>query len=91
LEAREGPGAQYLRARAATRELPEHVHRALDAVRSIVREARFEPARHTAVVGTVYHLIDRGTSQVYRDRLTPAADERAVTLWITGPSPAYAF
>jgi hypothetical protein len=91
LAAGDGPGAQYLRARAASRELPEHVHRALDAVRSIVREARFEPARHAAVLGTVYHLIDRGTSPVYRDRLTAAADAGAVTLRITGPSPAYAF
>ena len=88
----DGPGARYLRARAAARELPQALRPTFDAVRSLVRATAFEPGRHAAVVGTVYHLIARGDAELYRAGLErAAARERALILRITGPSPAYAF
>jgi hypothetical protein len=88
----EGPGARYLRARAAARELPPELRTTFDAVRSTVRATTFEPGRHADVVGTVYQLIDRGEDATYRAGLAAAAAAQpALLLRITGPSPAYAF
>jgi hypothetical protein len=90
-ESSAGPGARYLRARAATRELPAPLIRVLDAVRDLARATEVEPGRR-GLIGTVYHLIDRGGGEEYRRRLAVLASEQpGLALRVSGPSPAYAF
>jgi hypothetical protein len=86
-----GTGTAYLRRRAQTLEPPEIVA-VLDATRELQRAARIEPGRDDAVVATVYHLIDRGRGDEYRQRTETAANAAPdLTLRVSGPGPAYAF
>jgi hypothetical protein len=91
-ERREGPGARYLRARAAARDLPADLQPIFQTVQSLVCATTFEAGRHADLIGTVYHLIDRGEDAAYRAHVSAAAGEHpAFILRMTGPSPAYAF
>lgn len=88
----EGPGARFLRSRAAARSWPETLNAVFDAVTALVRDTLFEPGRQDAVIGTVYQLIDRGTDAEYRTRLAGGATMQPdLRLRVSGPSPAYAF
>lgn len=81
-------GAAYLRERARPAEL-EYL---LAAVGTRVRATRIEPGRSPGMVATVYHLIDRGTSEAYRAALeSVAARQTHHQVRISGPAPCYAF
>jgi hypothetical protein len=86
-----GPGARYLRARAAAHAQPPALVALFDPVSTVARATVFEAGRHTDLVGTVYQLIDRGADRDYQARLQAAAATRPFALRISGPSPAYAF
>jgi hypothetical protein len=86
-----GVGARYLAERAA-RTTPPEIAPLLRALKPIQRATRVEAGRHSGVVATVYHLIDRGTDGTYRDAVaSAAADLPTLIVRVTGPSPCYAF
>jgi hypothetical protein len=81
-------GADYLRARARPREIAP----LLDGVQHLVRGTIVERGKTAGVVATVYHLVERGTSHVYRDAvIAAAATTPALSVHVSGPSPCYAF
>lgn len=83
-------GAAYLAARAAAVTPPE-IRPLLDALRALQRDTLVERGRD-AHIATVYQLIDRGTSGVYRAEAAKAAARlAALRVRVSGPSPAYAF
>lgn len=85
------PGTRYLKARAKETPSPELLAIA-EAARELQREVRIERALQPGLLGSVYHLIERGRADEYR-----AAVERAaaalpgVRVVVSGPSPPYAF
>lgn len=91
-----GPGARYLAARrqaaARAREVPEAAA-LLDALAGFVSAARVErPAASTGLLASVYHLVERGDAERYRERaeaLAPSLAPRRVS--VSGPWPPYAF
>lgn len=80
-------GTEYLRERARPREIAP----LLDALGPIVRATIVERGKAGGVL-SVYHLIDRGSSDEYR-RLADAVvrEQPAYTVHVSGPSPCYAF
>jgi hypothetical protein len=88
------PGTAYLRDRqAAVRsKLPPDVEAALNgAVRHLVVSVRAEPGVGTTLA-RLYHLIERGSEQAYRQALAPAVDALSgTTVLTTGPWPPFAF
>ena len=86
-----GAGARYLTERAARRTPPELVP-LMTALSDVPRATRIEQGRTPSVVATIYHLIDRGTSEGYRQRVEAAASASpGLSLRVSGPAPAYAF
>jgi Gas vesicle synthesis protein GvpL/GvpF len=85
-----GPGTEYLRRRAAE---ARHATGAFDLLRAHmaahVTDERIEHGR-PPVIGSIHHLIPRGTAEVYRSRLDALAAP-GLRLRVSGPSPAYAF
>jgi hypothetical protein len=72
--------------------VPAEIAPLLDALRPFERGTRVERGKSAGVVATVYHLIDRGSSEAYRDAVTrSAASAPALTIHVSGPSPCYAF
>ena len=87
----EAVGTSYLRSRAM-KDTPTEIAPLLDVTRTIARATRVERGEHRAVVATVYQLIDRDRSPEYVGRVRGAgAAMAALTLRVSGPSPAYAF
>jgi len=84
-------GTQYLQQRAAAM-VPDEVRPLLEAVGSLPRSTRVEAGRTAGVIATVYHLIERGSSDDY---LLVIGEARAalphLSIRVTGPSPCYAF
>jgi hypothetical protein len=86
-----GAGRRYLAARAA-QAVPALVDPLLAAIQPLQRATRVEAGRHEGVVATIYHLVDRGTATAYAAAVDAAAGESpALTILLSGPSPAYAF
>jgi hypothetical protein len=88
-----GPGTRYLASRPAAglRRRPE-VARLLDALRDLVRAERIEPVDQPPLLGTVYHLVDRGTASLYQARLEGLGTASpALRFAASGPWPPYAF
>jgi hypothetical protein len=86
-----GPGTRYLAARAI-RAIPPALAPLLDALKPLQRATRVEAGRHAGLIGTIYQLVDRGSSDAYRRAIDEAARHSpSLTLRVTGPSPAYAF
>lgn len=85
-------GTEYLRARAR-RSLPSPALETLaKGVGALARDVRVEPAFQPRVIGTVYHLIERGRAQEYRAAIERIArDMPEDRIHVSGPSPAYAF
>ena len=81
-----GSGAEYLRQRAR----PTEVAPLLDAAAALVRATHVEHSKSAGVI-SVYHLIDRGTSEEYRRVITSADDSAGMKVHVSGPSPCYAF
>jgi len=89
LPAGAGPGTRYLEERRQASQIP-----ALGPLRSalsgVVRAERVERHGEPGLLASVYHLIDRGTSDRYRELVEATAlDDLRVTL--TGPWPAWSF
>jgi len=84
-----GPGTRYLEARRRSRALPEldPLRRALSA---LIRAERVEQHTEPGLLASVYHLIDRGASQAYREVIgsTPLDGVRVT---VSGPWPAWSF
>jgi hypothetical protein len=90
-EAERGAGASYLDARRAA-AIPSEIAGLTRAVQPLQRATRVERGRVEGLVATVYHLIDRGSSEPYRGAITQAsAALPSLTVRMTGPGPAYAF
>lgn len=86
-----GPGTQYMLRRAAeARDATAALDRVRAHVAAHVKDERIEHGR-PPVIGSIHHLIPRGTSDAYRARLDELAAASAIRMRISGPSPAYAF
>jgi hypothetical protein len=84
-------GARYLAERSA-KAVPSRLAPLIDALRPLQRAMHIEPGRDADVIGTVYHLIDRGTATVYCRAVEHAATRLpSLSVRISGPSPPYAF
>src|SRR5262245_45201007 len=80
-------GAEYLRARAAARDVPQFAQ-LRPAVRRWVRDERMQMR---GSIATVYHLVPRGAADRYRSALERAAREAGIRLRVLGPRLPYAF
>ena len=89
-----GPGARYLSARAREgrgADVPG-LRSFLDRLASVVVAEAVEAHQAPPLAASVYHLIGRGTSVVYRDAVRRAGEEAAaVRIVVSGPWPPYAF
>ncbi len=86
-----GPGAGYLRARAAAAERERDIP-GFDPVRAAVRRwVRDERVEKRGDVASVYHLVPRGQAQRYRATAEHAARDAGLRVMVSGPFPPYAF
>jgi hypothetical protein len=93
-----GPGTRYMRARqraAEGRQLPAAVDTLRAALADAIEHERVERGQ-SPVIGSIQHLIPRGSAERYRARLHEAAESprfaaSGIRLRVSGPSPAYAF
>ena len=89
---RDGSGARYLEARAEARRAAPELLAIAAAGQPLQRNVRIEPAEEPGMIGSVYHLIDRGRADQYRVLIEDAARLMDhVRVRVSGPSPAYAF
>jgi hypothetical protein len=98
-----GPGTRYMRQRAAeARQLPAVAEVLRTGVADVIEGERVERGQSSSqsssspVIGSIHHLIPRGSADRYRARLDAAAASPAfaasgIRLRVSGPSPAYAF
>lgn len=103
-----GPGTRYMRRRAAEeRRLPAAIEALRAALADAVDDERIERSQsveprqsgasgQSPVIGSIHHLIPRGTADRYRARLEEAAASSrlaasGIRFRVGGPSPAYAF
>lgn len=95
-DARLGPGTRYMRRRAVEgRQWPAAVEELRTALADAIDDERVERGQ-SPVIGSIHHLIPRGSADRYRARLEEAvAASRfaasGIRLRVSGPSPAYAF
>ena len=88
-----GPGTRYLTSRSAAtlRALPD-LARLRRTLAGLVRAERIEPSQTPPLLGSVYHLVDRGQRRAYQRALRRVtcqlADLRVVP---SGPWTPYAF
>jgi hypothetical protein len=93
----EGPGTRYMRQRAAAaRQLPAVVEVLHAGVAGVIEDERVDRQSQPPVIGSVHHLIPRGSAETYRARLeaaaaTPRFAASGIRLRVSGPFPAYAF
>jgi Gas vesicle synthesis protein GvpL/GvpF len=93
-----GPGTRYLRQRASElRVLPPSLDRLRHHLSALIHDERIETGR-APVIGSIHHLIPRGTADAYRHAVREAEASAEVALAtsgirirVSGPSPAYAF
>jgi hypothetical protein len=91
-----GPGTRYMRQRAAEgRHLPAAAEELRAALADAIDDERVERGQ-SPVIGSIHHLIPRGSAERYRARLDEAATSprfaaSGIRLRVSGPSPAYAF
>jgi len=87
-------GTQYLQQRRAVsvgRALPEATAAIAAAVAHLLVAGRSEPGRGR-ILATAYHLIERGSEQVYKDALAPVRSRLgADRVAVSGPWPPFAF
>jgi len=95
----EGPGTRYMRRRAAEgRQLPAEAEVLRGGVADVIEGERVERGQSSSapVIGSIHHLIPRGSADAYRARLdqavaSPVFAASGIRLRVSGPSPAYAF
>jgi hypothetical protein len=90
-----GPGTRYLRRRLREHDW-EHMVPEIAPLRpaldGLTRAERVERHRQSALLASVYHLVDRGTSGAYLALVEAAAPSLdAVRVTASGPWPPYAF
>lgn len=91
-----GPGTRYMRKRAAEgRHFPGVIEDLRAALADAVDDERIERGQ-SPVIGSIHHLIPRGSADRYRARIDEAAASprfaaSGIRLRVSGPSPAYAF
>jgi hypothetical protein len=91
-----GPGTRYMRQRAAAGGVfPEAIEDLRAALADAIDDERVERGQ-SPVIGSIHHLIPRGSADRYRARLDEAAASprfaaSGIRLRVSGPSPAYAF
>jgi hypothetical protein len=96
VDASAGPGTLYMRRRAAEgRQLPAAVEVLRAALADAIEHERVERGQ-SPVIGSIHHLIPRGSAESYRARLEEAAASprfaaSGIRFRVSGPSPAYAF
>jgi hypothetical protein len=84
-------GTEYLQAKAQ-RRTPRELRLIAEAAGPLQRDVRYETARQPGLIGSVYHLIERGHADAYRAAIERAASNAPeLRVLVTGPSPAYAF
>lgn len=103
-----GPGTRYMRRRAAEeRRLPAAIEELRVALADAIDDERVDRRQsaergqsieqgRSPVIGSIHHLIPRGTADRYRARLEEAAASSrlaasGIRFRVSGPSPAYAF
>jgi hypothetical protein len=85
-------GTDYLRARAKAHEAGPELSTLAEGLPDLARDVRIEAAGQPGVLGSVYHLIERGRAREYREAIDRLArDLPHVRVVVSGPSPAYAF
>jgi hypothetical protein len=95
-DARLGPGTRYMRRRAAEgHQWPAAIEALRAALADAIDDERVERGQ-SPVIGSIHHLIPRGSADRYRARLEEAAAAArfaasGIRLRVSGPSPAYAF
>jgi len=84
-----GPGTRYLEERRRAARMPE-----LDPLRaaltSLIRAEQVEPHAQPGLLASVYHLIDRGDAERYR-QLVESSPLEGVRVTVSGPWPAWSF
>jgi hypothetical protein len=84
-------GTEYLQAKAQ-RRTPRELRLIAEAAGPLQRDVRYETAGQPGLIGSVYHLIERGHADAYRAAIERAASNAPeLSVLVTGPSPAYAF
>jgi hypothetical protein len=95
-EQEQGPGTRYMRQRAAEgRRWPPAIEDLRAGLADAIDDERVERGQ-PPVIGSLHHLIPRGSADRYLARLEAAAaaasvDASGIRLRVSGPSPAYAF
>jgi hypothetical protein len=85
-------GTEYLLARAKRRAPGPALDALAAGVAALAKEVRVEPAGQPGLIGSVYHLVERGRAGEYRDAIDRLAREMPdVRVLVSGPAPAYAF
>jgi len=85
-------GTEYLQALAKRHHAAPQLENFVRGVGDLARAVKVEPSPQPGLIGTVYHLIERGGADEYRhaiDRV--AAGLSGVRVLVSGPSPPYAF
>jgi hypothetical protein len=86
-----GSGSTYLQQRRAAYAVPSELEPVRAAVTRFVVEERLSPGR-AGVRSTVFHLVDRGAVDSYREAVQRAAEAMpAGSVTISGPWPPFAF
>jgi hypothetical protein len=98
-----GPGTRYMRRRAAEgHHFPAAIEDLRAALADAIDDERVERGQppvergQSPVIGSIHHLIPRGSADRYRARLDEAAAAprfaaSGIRFRVSGPSPAYAF
>jgi hypothetical protein len=85
-------GTDYLLARAKRHAPAPALHALADGVGALAKDVRLESASQPGLIGSVYHLIERGRADQYRAAVDRLAREMPdVRVLISGPAPPYAF
>lgn len=88
-----GPGTRYLTSRsAATLRARPDLARLRQMLAGLVRAERIEPSQTPPLLGTVYHLVDRGQRRAYQHALRRVTCQLAdLHVVSSGPWTPYAF
>jgi hypothetical protein len=84
-----GPGTRYLEARRRSRSLPE-LAPLRTALSGLTRAERIERHGEPGLLASVYHLIDRGSAQAYRE-VVEGTRLDGLRVTFSGPWPAWSF
>jgi hypothetical protein len=85
-------GAEYLEARAKQHRPSPDLERIAAGASLVQRGVRIEPSNQPGMIGSIYHLVERGRAEEYRQAIErTAAALPGIRVIVSGPLPAYAF